>query len=147
MRTLDTRPDDDTLRRAVEALKRGGTLLPLSARSDAFEAYLPPDWRERLQGPAGLRLARLRVRVPAAEDLACRKVFAFREKDRQDIDALASLDGFDFARFRASFEATLPAAIGGDQRHYAQSFVLIWNDLAPRDPLQIEDVLRAKRSA
>jgi len=137
-------PDDAALEHAIERLRRSGADLPLSARSDAFEAYLPPDWRERVVEPVGLRLRKLRVLVPAAEDLACMKVFSFREKDRQDIQALAKSPGFDLSRFRAAFEATLPAAVGGDPRHHAQSFVLAWNDLVPDAPVRIEDVIRKR---
>ena len=98
---------------------------PLSTRSDAFELFLPPDWRERriVHHLSGLR--RLTVLTPAPEDLAVMKLFRFHAKDADDIARLSQRPGFDRERLRTAFETTLPGALG-DPAWHRQSFQMIW---------------------
>lgn len=114
--------------------------LPLNARSDPFEVFLPEDWRERLIGHTVEGVHRLRVYTPSPEDLAIMKVFRFGPKDADDIARLAGRRGFDRRSFRQRFIRVLRAAIG-DPGWHAHSFEMVWNRLFPAEPLRREDLL------
>ena len=113
-----------------------------SARSDAFEVYLPERWRERSREIPALAGERLRVFVPRPEDLAVMKVFRFYAKDQADIELLTSLSDFDIDLFRQGFLDALHAAIG-HPRLPAQSFTMVWNVLQPDRAMTVDVVLEA----
>jgi hypothetical protein len=110
-----------------------------SLRSDAFEIFLPEDWRDRIRWHE-LPFARLAVGTPAPEDLAVMKVFRFLAKDTDDIASLFRSPGFDREAWKSRFIATFPFAIG-EPRWHAQSFSMIWSRLVPDEVLELDDLL------
>jgi len=117
--------------------------LRLSTRSDPFEIRLPPEWRERALRAKEFSSDKLSVFTPVPEDLAVMKLFRFHSKDAEDIRRLAA-GRFDPSEFKKSFVATLPFAIG-DPRWHAQSFVMLWNNLYPNSPVEVDEILREAR--
>jgi hypothetical protein len=134
----------DSLRSLVERLGRPewdrlATGIALSLRADIFEMNLPEDWQSRARRISDLCFGNLAVFTPAPEDLAVMKMFRFNAKDAQDIQRLAAVD-FDRERFKGSFLAVLPYAIGSRGWH-AQSFEMLWNRLWPEVALSAGELL------
>ncbi len=143
-RDLDALPTESlqTLLTALASHPEVAATVDLNTASAGFETYLPEDWEDRIERSEDFSTAHISVFTPSSEDLAVMKLFRYVAKDAEDIARLAATELFNAASFKTLFLTVLTTAIGQPRLH-AQSFSLVWNELYPDNPVDIDELLKA----